>query len=51
MDRNVSFKHGLTDKYCLMIHRKADEHLSSNYIITSERGQQYPVTLDRDLIS
>ena len=30
---------------------KFDEHLACNYIITGERGQQYAVTLDRELIS
>lgn len=30
---------------------KFDEHLAANYIVTGERGQQYAVPLDRDLIS
>ena len=30
---------------------KFDEHLANNYIITGERGLQYAVTLDRDLIT
>ena len=29
---------------------KFDEHLANNYIITGERGSQYSIPLDRDLI-
>lgn len=30
---------------------KFDEHLANNYIITGERGSQYSIPLDRDLIT
>ena len=30
---------------------KFDEHLANNYIITGERGLQYSIPLDRDLIT
>ena len=30
---------------------KFDEHLANNYIITGERGSQYMIPLDRDLIT
>lgn len=30
---------------------KFDEHLANNYIITGERGAQYSISLDRDLIT
>ncbi len=30
---------------------KFDEHLANNYIITGERGLQYSISLDRDLIT